>query len=643
PGATGPAGAAGLGTGEARLLKSVTQTNTGIGAEIAFTIPKVEISETFDILVEVILTNITGNVNYTINAPVSADAHLPVFVQTPVLNRAAVSGSLVSGFVAQKAGNLDFVYNGAKSGNFSGATADIKIYEIRQIRGDISLPEAGAGIEITDNNTVNIKPPPYIGGFWGNAQEDNPDIEVLKRRDVIVNDTRIGTEDAITWPRGWTIRGITPPRNGVGMLSGQEETYAPVTSGNTPTGTPPVGAGSFSFSNGHLVWSGTWPSNGIDLIVEIDMSDFQSNDYVNLSLDTNNNDLWGSARTPDRGVRFLGSGDDLSAHKHTHLYQLRPSGGSLTSGTQIGIHVEAIKAGHPPNRQPVGLFRGGNVTLKYVPASPPSPNQTFTLQPAVENDDLPFGSDTWLFPITWGTDRRVVNHLDIDQNTPVLEFTRDLRNVLCELISNSAETHAAWQFEVWTFIEGILNWHRVRQYNIAPKAHTATNPAYHIYFDLGAILDGQQVVFVARGLGTALSNQSALGSPSITFNTNIDTRFPKRSEIAKGLITTEQVLAIAEGSRKSGLRTYAKPATAVNRWEMIYVLVKDGNGAQHSAAFDVSSWRRLDETEQMNCEVRSQAQLGADQTLSRNSNGQLAYSSGSASVEVLEVYIDIER
>jgi len=532
-------------------------------------------------------------------------------------------------------------------------TLDIEGATIEQVGGNVAkvtinadgVISAGDGILVTGNDHVAIKPPAILGGFWGNAREGEPDIEVLRRRDLIVDDTRSSESVDITWSNGWTIRGLRVPSTGIGMLNDQSETLSPAP-GSTQQGQAPAGDGSWSFtggSSGHLVWNGRWPEHGMDLKIAIDMSDFQTGDRIHMTLDTNNNNLWGSARTPDRGVDFHGAGDSQH-HSHTHIYELRPS--AMTDGTTIEIHLEAIKAGNPSSKVSVGLLRAARVTLTYPPETPPVQHQVFTLGAPGQNTSIDaIGSDAYLFPFTYTSDDDHTddNHIEADSGDSVWEYTQGLNNVLMELLSHSDTTQQPWHFELWTYAEGALDWHKVRDYTMpGPTSGTSTSkPAVHLYFDAGAVLDGQQFVMVARGL-TGSPTAASLGSMTIDLNTNFDTRFPRRTVLANGLITTEQITG-PETSRKSGERTWPKPKTAVNRWEMIYVLVEDGNGAQHSAAFDVSSWRRMDETKQMNCEVRSQAQLGADQTLSRAGNGALTYSSGSASVEVLEAYIDIER
>ena len=379
----------------------------------------------------------------------------------------------------------------------------------------------------------------------------------------------------------------------------------------------------------------------MDLKIAIDMSDFQAGDRIHLTLDTNNNNLWGSARTPDRGVDFHGAGDSLH-HTHTHIYELRPA--SMTDGTTIEIHLEAIKEGNPSSSVPVGLFRAGYVTLSYPPTSPPQPHQVFTLGNPVGNTSIDaIGTDAWLIPVTYTSDKTTENYLDVDSGDSVFEFTRDLRNVLFELLSHTDTTQAPWTFEVWTYVEGVLDWHRVRSYNMpGPTSSTsASRPAVHIYFDSNAVLDGQQFALVGRGL-TGTPTAATTGAMTIDLNTNPDTRFPETAVLAKGLITSEQITG-AENNRNSGQRSWAAPKAAVNRWETLYVLVKDGNGAQHTAAFDVSAWRFLDEGAQMNTAVFSQPQLGANQELSRNADGKLTYDSGSASVQVLQAYLDLER
>jgi len=506
------------------------------------------------------------------------------------------------------------------------------------------LVQAGDGINVSPSDIVSIEPPPYLAAFWGNAQEGEPDIEILRRRDLIVDDERNASGTDITWSNGWTIRGLAVPSTGIGMLNDQHETLSPAP-GSSTQGNVPAGDGAWSFSggsSGHLVWNGKWPAHGMDLKIQIDMSDFRSGDRIHLTLSSNNDDLWGSAQTPDRGQDFYGS-SDRGRVSHTHIYELRPA--SISDGTQIRINLEAILQGNPDNSDSVGLLRAAKVTLTYPPETPTVSHQTFTLGVPSKNTSIDaIGSDAWLIPVTYSDDQTSKNHLDVDSGDSVWEFTRDLRNVLMELLSHSDTTQGEWTFEVWTYVEGVLDWHRVRSYDMpGPTDGTsASRPAVHIYFDSGGVLDGQQFVLVGRRLSGSPPTVASMGSMTLELNTNPDTRFPQQAVLAKGLITTEQITG-TENSRNSGQRTWNKPKTAVNRWETVIVLVEDGNGAQHSASFDVSGWRRLDESKQMNCEVRSQAQLGADQTFSRGSDGRLSYSSGSASVQVLRAYIDIER
>jgi len=522
------------------------------------------------------------------------------------------------------------------------ATSNLRKYMQAGIDENIG---AGDGIDISNTDIVSIKPPPYLGAFWGNGQEGEPDIEILRRRDLIVDDERQSSATDITWSNGWTIRGLVVPSTGIGMLNDQNEILSPAP-GSSIQGNVPAGDGAWQFtggSSGHLVWNGTWPEHGMDLKIDIDMSDFRAGDRIHLTLTTNNNDLWGSARTPDRGQDFYGS-SDRSRVSHSHIYELRPS--SIAAGTQIQIHLEAILQGDPSNNNSVGLLRSANVTLTYPPEEPAVPHQVFTLGAPTRNTSIDaIGSDAWLIPVTYtsANDNTDENHLDVDSGDSVWEYVRGLNNVLMELLSHSDTTQAAWTFELWTYAEGILDWHMVRQYQMPgpTSGTTASHPAIHIYFDSGAVLDGQQFVLVARGFSTT-PTAKALGSLTLDLDTNFDSRFPRQTILAKGLITTEQI-ARAENSRNSGQRTWDAPTAGVNRWEKLIVLVKDGNGAQHSASFDVSGWRRLDESAQMNTAVFSQPQLGANQELSRNSDGKLTYDSGSASVQVLEAWLDIER
>ena len=112
--------------------------------------------------------------------------------------------------------------------------------------------------------------------------------------------------------------------------------------------------------------------------------------------------------------------------------------------------------------------------------------------------------------------------------------------------------------------------------------------------------------------------------------------------LANGLITTERIVT-PESQRASGQRTWQKPTAAVNTWETVIIGVEDGNGAQHTASFDVRGWRDLDESKQMNANVYSQPALGANQELSRGSDGRLTYDSGSASVMIKSAKLYLER
>ena len=507
---------------------------------------------------------------------------------------------------------------------------------------DVPVPQplhAGDGIQIS-NDIVSIKPPPYIGGFWGNAQEGSPDVEVLRLNDLVVEDDRNSVGVELNFPKGITIRGITPPRNGIGMLDGQEEKLSPVSGSNVP-GNAPAGVGKWTgASDGTYEWNGNWPSGGMDIVVNITMSDFQVNDYINLTATCSNNSLWGSARTPDRGVRFGGAGDSLP-HNHAHVYELRPSG-SVPNGTKITLHIEAIRPPDRSTKAPIGLYRAGNFYQRYAPSSPTAPHQVFTLDTMVRNTSIDaIGSDAYLIPVTFSTDNTADNHLDVDSGDSVFEFTRDLRNCLFELLSNSATVGSEWHFEVWTFTEGVTDWHKVRDYTIpANAASTTQRPAVHIYFDSNGILDGQQFALVGRGAGGR--SKADMGDLTLSLNTNPDTRFPDRQVLANGLITTERIVT-PESQRASGQRTWQKPTAAVNTWETVIVSVEDGNGAQHSASFDVRSWRRFDESKQMNANVYSQPALGANQELSRGSDGRLTYDSGSASVMVVDATLYLER
>jgi len=502
---------------------------------------------------------------------------------------------------------------------------------------------AGDGIQIS-NDIVSIKPPPYIGGFWGNAQEGSPDVEVMRLTDLVVEDNRDSQGTDITLSKGLTIRGLAVPAAGIGMLDGQKTKLTPAP-GSTPSGQAPAGVGKFTpNSDGDFVWAGNWPSAGLDIVVEIDMSDFQTGDYIHLTATCSNDSLWGSARTPDRGTDFHGGGDRLR-HDHTQIYELRPTG-SVPNGTKISLFAEAIR---PPDRDTnasIGLYRGGQFTQRYQPSDPTVAHQVFTLGNPVRNTSIDaIGADAWLLPVTYSNaaDNTSNNHLDVDSGDSVFEFTRDLRNCLMELLSHSNTVGGGWTFEMWTYAPGEIDWHRVRSYDVpSPATNTQSNPVVHRYFDTSGIDGGQQFVYVARGdLGNGRSAAN-MGGLTVALDTNPDPRFPARQEKAKGLITTE-VLAPVESQRASGQRTWAKPATGLGRWQTIIVSVEDGNGAQHTASFDVRSWRVLDESKQMNANVYSEPALGANQELSRGSDGRLTYDSGSASVMVVDATLHLER
>ncbi|MCY4057807.1 MAG: hypothetical protein OXG44_07385 [Gammaproteobacteria bacterium] len=500
---------------------------------------------------------------------------------------------------------------------------------------------AGDGIDI-GSDIVSVKPPPYIGGFWGNASEGTPDVEVMRLRDLVVEDTRSSVQTELSFPEGITIRGINPPINGIGMLDGQKEKLSPVPGSNTP-GQQPPGVGKWTGdSNGDYVWNGNWPAGGMDIVVGIDMSDFQVNDYIDLTATCSNNSLWGSARTPDRGIRFGGAGDSLH-HYHSHIYELRPSGG-VPDGTKISLFAEAIRPPDRDTRAPIGLYREGNFYQRYQPSDPTAPKQVFQLDTMVRNTSIDvIGSDAFLIPVTYTADNRNANHLDVDSGDTVFEFNRagGLGNVLMELLSTSDTVGDGWTFEVWTYAEGEFDWHKTRSYDVPSPMSNSPNPVVHRYFDNPATLDGQQFVFVARGL-TAARSKSDMGDLTVSMNTNPDKRFPERQVLANGQVTTEIVVA-PETQRASGQRTWAKPDTAVDRWLKVIVSVEDSNGAQHSAPFDLESWRDLDESKQMNAYCYSQPGLGANQELSRGSDGRLTYDSGSASVQVVKATLYLER
>ena len=511
---------------------------------------------------------------------------------------------------------------------------------------------AGDGIVISNQRKIAIKPPALIGGFWGNGSPENPDIEVLRRRDLIVRDTRNTAVSTIEYPGGWSPGGATVPQNGIVLHNDQEHLYEaidPESSGNAPTGTVPPGIGKFTFAQadinqGALSWSGTWPSNGIDLIVDIDISDFEVGDYINLTATTNNNSLWGSSRTPDRGTRFYGGGDSIT-HKHTHRYRLRPSGNSLPEGTLIQIYVEAIKEGNPSSAVPVGLFRKGNVSLEYQPDSPTIPKQTYSLGSPTSQTEIPVGETSYIMaPAVSGTDNQTANGLSISASK--IKLTQgNKNNVLAELISTTNNTRT-FTLEVWSKIDGILDWERKRSYNMTPKTHTSSNPAYHLYFDLGAQIEGQEWAFVATGFPSPYTANS-MGAPSLILDTNFDNRFPREVVLAHGLITTENIQNQAgtgpatESAPDAKIRNWSAPATEVSRWERVIVVGEEAGGDQNCWIFDVSAFRFLDKTKNMDVSQRD-TWIEQDVKLRRNANGTLQFNPP-GSVKIIQAYIEVER
>ena len=496
----------------------------------------------------------------------------------------------------------------------------------------------GDGIDVSANNRISIKPPPYIGGFWGNGKEGEPDVEVLRYRDLIVDDERNTNSVDIQWSNGWTIRGLHVPINGIGMLDGQSETLSPAP-GSTPQGTPPTGQGSWSFtggSTGHLVWNGNWPEGGMDLQIAIDMSDFQVGDRIHLTLDTNNNNLWGSARTPDRGQDFHGAGDSLH-HTHTHVYELRPT--TMTNGTTIEIHVEAIKAGNRGSRAPTGLLRAAYVTLRYPPANLTVPTQLYALGNPSSQTDVPTVSPSWILPpAVSGTDNQTANDLKIEDNALVLT-EGNKNNILAELISQNNNA-TDWTLEIWTSIPGILDWEMRRSYDLPTREHSSTSPAYHLYFDLGPQIDGQIWAFIARGL-TGSPTHITMGRPLLTLNTNYDARFPRESVLAHGLLTVEPIQAsgggtAVESTASSGQRTWAKPVTNVERWEEVHIVYEQSANVFRSWTFDLASWRFLP----ANAFMETGDESGHD--FQRRADGTLRYTPP-GSVKIVQAYLEVER
>jgi len=531
--------------------------------------------------------------------------------------------------------------------DFEGATVELVGTNVAKVTFDGSEHvHGGAGIDVEASGAINIAPPPYVGGFWGNGSFGRSDVEVLRGYDLTMRDERSTTGVDLYWSKGWSI-GIDTSGRGIQMNNDQEHNLGPV-DGLHPSlenpiypdvGNQPAGEGRFGFRDGALVWSGgTWPTNGIDMTVEVTFSDFASDSYLNLTLTTSNNDLWGSARTPDRGQRFNGAGGTV---KDSHRYELRPSGGSLTTGTTVQLHLEAILHGNPSNNNPVGRFRSAQVTFHYNPSTLPVAQQEydFGLPAAPSTSDPPVGNAS-MIPLALGSHTDVQNGNHLSLLGSIFSFSRDLRNVLLELISQNATTQPAWQLEVWTRLEGIIDWHLQRTITMpGPKAHSSSNPAYHFYYDLGPVLNGQEFAHVARGL-TGSPSVSGMGSGLLKINTNTDTRFPSEQVLARGLITTESV-ATVEQSLSSGTRTYAQPAAGVERWLRFQMLCADNNGNQHAYSFDVATFRFGDASKQMTVGLSDPTALDARMAFSRNPSGTLTLSTRVA-VRIITAYLELE-
>jgi len=506
---------------------------------------------------------------------------------------------------------------------------------------------AGPGIEVTESDSVGIAPPPYVGGFWGNGSFGQADVEVLRGRDLVMRDERSTAAVDLYWSNGWSI-GIDQSGRGIQMYNDQEHNLGPV-DGLHPSlenpiypdvGKQPAGEGRFGFRDGALVWSGgNWPTNGIDMTVEVTFSDFASDSYINLTAETSNNELWGSARVPDRGTRFNGAGGTV---KHSHRYELRPTGNTLSTGTTVQLHIEAILHGNPSNNNPVGRFRSAQVTFHYNPASPPVSAQEydFGLPAQPSTDDPPVGSGANMIPLLLGshTDDQDDNHVNVLGS--IFGFSRDLRNVLCELISQNATTQPAWQLEVWTRLPGVLDWHKQRTIDMpGAKAHSSTNPAYHFYYDLGPVLDGQEFAHVARGL-TGTPTVVGMGSGLLSLNTNTDTRFPAEKVLARGLITSEDV-AGPENAISGTARAWNKPAANVERWLKFQLLCADNNGNQHAYSFDISAFRFGDPAKLMSVGLSDPTALDAKMVFNRNADGTLGLSTATQ-VRVITAYLELE-
>ena len=219
-------------------------------------------------------------------------------------------------------------------------------------------------------------------------------------------------------------------------------------------------------------------------------------------------------------------------------------------------------------------------------------------------------------------------------------FSRDLRNALLELISTQSTTQAAWQLELWTRLPGVLDWHKQRTIDMpGPTTHTSSNPAYHFYYDLGPVLNGQQFAHVARGL-TGTPTVAGMGGGLLKVNTNTDTRFPAEKVLAKGLVTTEAVAA-AEQDASSSDRSWDAPDAGVERWRKFQLLCADTNANQHGYTFDVSMFRFGDSAKLMSVGLSDPTALDAKMVFSREASGALKFSTA-AIVRVITAYLELE-
>ena len=159
----------------------------------------------------------------------------------------------------------------------------------------------------------------------------------------------------------------------------------------------------------------------------------------------------------------------------------------------------------------------------------------------------------------------------------VITFTHDLRNCLMNLYSTAEPTKTDYTLELWTWIDGLVPPHRVRQFDHVRRGQ------YYISVDFLPIKAGQHFALVATGTDIP-TLRSQMGNPRIELDTNIDERFPQTSVLIPGLIRDTNVYSetILASRNISEITLQRKPLDVAHKDSLIaiYVAIRgaDGNG-----------------------------------------------------------------